>query len=49
MFILRKLLLSMIGFGFAFVISSCHDAKKKLTPHLEKTCKEKTERHHRRW
>ena len=49
MFIMRKLFLSLIGLGFAFVISSCHDTKKKCSENIEKVYREKAERHHRRW
>lgn len=49
---IRKLLLLGFALGFAFVISSCNDQKKKKCnlATVEYTAKEKQElRQHRRW
>ncbi len=49
MFVLKKLILSIIGLGFAFGISSSHETKKKIVSHSEKVKEKIVERHHRRW
>lgn len=51
MFVVRKFILALLGLGFAFVVSSCHDAAKakKCDVAIAKACKDKPEKHRQRW
>lgn len=49
MFIARKLLLAILGLGFAFIVTTCQENKKKYPQTFQVACKDKQVRHHNRW
>jgi hypothetical protein len=49
MFVIRKLIIAIIGLGIAFIISSCNDSKKPCSVVLEHPVKDKPEKLHKKW